>query len=313
MINRLIISIFYLGVFTLNCNSQKTENGNELLAIGALMMNSNNEDVLLPAEIASISPANAATYSLDWNDLGTKAFNAGVYSNSHDPMNNGNVQIRRILPTTKLILEVQFTEDVSQGTISVTRRGNSVAGNFLLLNSRTARFESTEAADLADVFPYSATASGFTKVSDNVQIRSVTWQFRTNFSGSKSSETAIAETCTIVAGKNNCAITAVQRMPESLQDVAKANDLTYLKHELSYRNSGINLNGLFSVLCEHANGASIVTRKAQSKEYWFLETLYTLLDVPALPTNPKTYQITSTTDISTSHSSFSQSRVFTKN
>lgn len=288
-------SISVLVILILGCNP-KSANGtdkgqNEFFLIGILAANppdipkarEGNQkpipeipEIVLPAEIASLSPKNASTYVLDWTDLGIKSFDNSCSVNG----NNGNVQIQRTLPTTKLILEVKFTQNVNGGNIQVFRKGIQVPGNFTMSDGRTARFESDDPGDFASFFPYSATASNFTRMSDGTEILPVTWQFRTNFSGTKGFASTITENCNMINGKNRCSVTAIQQMTEELQDAFKQDDSSYFYSDLSYYEIYNNNLHSYGYLVMECPGPSVIPAKVQEKEFWSLETRATFSDIP---------------------------------
>ncbi|RHX86375.1 hypothetical protein [Leptospira stimsonii] len=290
-----LIPILILVMFVHGCNP-KGANGtdkdkNEFFLIGILASNPPETpkaregnlkpipeipEIVLPAEIASLSPKNASTYFLDWADLGLKSFDNSCGVNGY----NGNVQIQRILPTTRLILEVKFTQNVNAGNIQVFRKGIQVPGNFTMSDAKTARFESDDPGDFASFFTYSATASNFARASDGTEILPVTWQFHTNFSGTKGSASSITENCNMINGKNRCTVTAVQQMSDELQDVFKQDILDYFYSDLSYYeiyNNNLHSYGYFVMECP---GPSVISAKAQEKEFWSLEMNATFPNIP---------------------------------
>ncbi len=282
-------SSFLILVFILfiHCNPQNSENKNDENILAWIVSNTRSErdrsvqevpgipDIVIPEGISSLIPANAATASIDWTDLGTKSFAA-----SCNQFGDGRTHIQRILPTTKLIVEVHFSEDVNGGNLEVTRQGISIPGNLTFPGARTARFESNDTADFSFRFPYSATASGFTRTGNATAISPVTWRFRSNFSGTAQANSTLTEICNPVNGKNQCTVTAVQKLTEEIQDLTRQNDLGYFFSDLFYFDSGGNQYGLFATECMNMIA---ISAKAQSKEFWFLETSLTLPDIPTIP------------------------------
>ncbi|RHX90810.1 hypothetical protein DLM75_10560 [Leptospira stimsonii] len=285
-----------LVMFVLSCNPKRageTDKGKTIFLIGILATNPTSPpkaregnqkpipeipEIVLPAEIASLSPKNASTYFFDWADLGFKSFD-----NSCGVNGLGNMQIRRTLPTTKLILEVKFTQNVNGGSIQVFRKEIQVTGNFTMSDARTARFESDDPADFPSFFPYSATASNFTRVSDGTEIVPVTWPFHTNFSGAKGFASTITENCNMINGKNRCAVTAIQQMLDELQDAFKQDYSGYFYSDLSYYeiyNNNLHSYRYFVIECP---GPNVISVKAQGKEFWSLVSTATF---PNIPINP---------------------------
>lgn len=287
-----LISILVSVILVLGCNpksAEGTDKGkNEFFLIEILASNSpgtpkareGNQkpipeipEIVLPAEIVSLSPKNASTYFLDWADLGIKSFDNSCGF-------NGNVQIQRTLPTTKLVLEVKFTQNVNGGNIQVFRKGIQIPGNFTMPDGRTARFESDDPGDFASLFAYSATASDFKRDSDGTEILPVTWQFRANFSGTKGFASTMTENCNMINGKNRCNVTAIQQMSEEFQDAFKQDYSGYFYSDLSYYeiyNNNLHSYGYFTMECQ---GPSVISAKVQKKEFWSLETNATFPDIP---------------------------------
>ncbi|WP_125226100.1 hypothetical protein [Leptospira barantonii] len=325
MKNSTFIFILILLIFISDCNPQKSESNDET-ALGLIGVASNFfgrkgasssqppipeiPDVVLPNGIVSVSPTNAATFSLDWTDLGTKSFN-GACTYIGDNFGTGNIRVQKILPTTKLVLEVRFSQDVNpNGTLEILKQGNSIPGTVSFPNARTAKFESQDPGEFSLLFPYSANASGFKRASDGSEIPSVQWKFRANFSGTKSASSSLTENCAVVDNKNRCNVKAVQKFTEEIQSVAAQNDFAYFYSDLYYFDEGGNYYGIFAMECLETTA---ISAKAQSKEFWFLETNVTFPHIPNQAQSGK-YQIDSAIfmDTSISQKIFTQFTSFQK-
>ncbi|TGL93073.1 hypothetical protein EHQ76_18580 [Leptospira barantonii] len=324
MKNSAFISILILWIFLSDCSPQKSK-PDETNVLGLLGVVSNFfgrkgtssqpavpeiPDIVLPIGIDSVTPANAATFSLDWTDLGTKTFN-GACTYIGDNFGTGNIRIQKILPSTKLVLEVRFSQNVNpNGTLELYKQGNSIPGTVSFPNARTVKFESQDPGEFGFLFPYSANASGFVRATDGVEIPSVQWKFRTNFSGAKNASSSLTEDCAVINDKNRCNVKAVQRFTEEIQSSAAQNDFAYFYSDLFYFDEGGNDYGIFAMECLETTA---VTAKAQRKEFWFLETNVTFPDIPNQARFGK-YKIDSSTlvDIPISQKEFTQFTVFQK-
>lgn len=277
-------------VGAINCGSKKDNTISSSLIIGALQQDRSLDrsveeekiptipEITLPAPIQSVSPANGATFLLEWQDIGLKQFNPSCNLEQGDTTTNAHTQIRRIRPNSTIVLELQFNEDVDGGNIQLFRKGVAVPGNFTRPSARSARFESNQTGFSSYKFPYSGVATEFVRTASGTPIDAVTWQFYTDFNGEmqKKKELIVENCITDENGNNQCSVEIKQRLNDDFQSTVESQQLSTFYTDIIYSNLGGLIFGYAILNCP----TNPIDRKEFTNEYWRLETKARFLNLP---------------------------------
>ncbi|XDD51585.1 hypothetical protein AB3N59_07585 [Leptospira sp. WS92.C1] len=297
---QIAVSISILG--TANCGSQKDDAIKSFLTLGALSQAGSLDrtaepetipvipEITLPDSVQSVSPGNGSTFLLNWQDLGFKQFNATCDLVDGENTTSSLVQIKRIIPTSKIVLELQFNEDVAGGNIQLFRKGVLVPGNFTRPDIRSARFESDQPGFSNFQFVYSGVASGFTKADGGAAIPSVTWQFYTDFNGEmQKDKELITENCSPNGnGSNQCSVRIRQKLYDDVQSFVESEQPYTFWTDMYYYNPGGDLFGYTTLDCP----SNPIAIKEFANEFWFLETRARLLNLPLDPNRVRADSLT---------------------
>lgn len=221
--------------FVFYCNAEKTNlNSFPLLPIWNATFplttspGQNENDPLpasIPDEILWVNPPAGGIYELDPLDIGLHSLDE-TCTPGVDGAETAQVKtrIRKILPNSKVVVEIEFSREVTGGKIQLYWKGIEMEGNFTFLKSRTVRFE-TVATGYVNRSPlYRVKVSGF-KNQDQSEVPPAEWYFSSNFNGDKDHDFALQEHCSQQNGTNECKVQTSKRGNDQFQEYVQWADI----------------------------------------------------------------------------------------
>ncbi|TGK14501.1 hypothetical protein [Leptospira stimsonii] len=235
-------------------------------------------DLILPNEIVSVSPNIDSTYSLDFQDAGFVDFGGSCFYDGEGIVGQPEPKLRRIVPTTKLVIEVKFLEKVTGGKISLRWLGAEVPGKLTYPDPKTARFESLDSAHTHKTLDYFVTASEFLTVGGNT-VPPYNWNFHTNLSDPLDQDFKPTEACVLQNGNNQCTVQSRIKGSDGFQDFVKDEGAWFFYYHLGFRDDDFNYYGYGYIECDE----KAFSEKEFKNEFWLLEMNVTFANIPEKP------------------------------
>ncbi|TGK39229.1 hypothetical protein EHQ12_00790 [Leptospira gomenensis] len=196
--NTLILLGSILGA-TLACSSKSPSNEMDATtSTFALLFGSSvsQNSSFFPAEIQSVSPEHNGRFASSYTE-------AGVHYTFPQCQSAGVFSLEKVVPQDVFVAEAVFKENISSGTISVTKLGIPVAGSVTQPDAKTLRFVSDLPGDLYQ--KYRVVTSDVKLALDGKPVLDATWFFYYDLNGDRgASPNRVGLTCSDASGTNVC-------------------------------------------------------------------------------------------------------------
>ncbi|MDV6236689.1 hypothetical protein CH379_013745 [Leptospira ellisii] len=191
-----LVSIFWTAV-ACSPKSSSDEKDTTTSAYALLFGNSVSQNSsFFPAEMQSVSPVHNGRFPSSYTE-------AGVHYTFPQCQSDGVFSLEKVVPQDPFVVEAVFKENISSGTINVTKLGVPVTGSVTQPDAKTLRFVSDVPGDLYQ--RYQVVTSGVKLVLDDKPVLDATWYFYYDLNGDRgTSPNRVALTCSDASGTNVC-------------------------------------------------------------------------------------------------------------